>query len=273
MSFTHPRRTTKTTSSPMTPTSAKSGRPVVNTNMSLRKGATFHSPSSPSSDNHFTIPSLPRRSATNLEDVVDAHRRRAALRLLDIDRGLSAVESSTTTRTSYRDEGLPVPQGFLDHTVGAHPTEGYDSIMEGVMTQEPSELSIGKSSLRSSHKRRSSHCHASDSGLGSSITSVSEKRGMEAMAASLTDDRCARSIITASAITRSAAAHSSTMESLPRLSARASNRIHEHILKPLLAKSSLKDFHPIVRDCPRRIHQKEIVCLRDLEKTLIGSVV
>jgi hypothetical protein len=53
------------------------------------------------------------------------------------------------------------------------------------------------------------------------------------------------------------------------MSVRASNRIHEHILKPLLAKPSLKDFHPIVRDCPRRIHEKEIVCLRDLEKTLV----
>ena len=83
------------------------------------------------------------------------------------------------------------------------------------------------------------------------------------------EDHCAKSIVAASAITRSAGGHSSTIESLPRLSARASNRIHEHILKPLLAKSSLKDFHPIVKDCPRRIHGKEIVCLRNHEKTLI----
>jgi len=67
----------------------------------------------------------------------------------------------------------------------------------------------------------------------------------------------------------SAAAHPSTMQSLPRLSTRANNRIHEHILKPLLAKKSLKDFHDIVEACPSRIHKKEIVCLRDLEKTLM----
>ena len=58
-------------------------------------------------------------------------------------------------------------------------------------------------------------------------------------------------------------------QSLPRLSARASNVIHEQILKPLLGKASLAAFHPIVKDCPRRIHGKEIVCLRDLEKILI----
>jgi hypothetical protein len=101
--------------------------------------------------------------------------------------------------------------------------------------------------------------------------SESEKRrdAVDAEPTSLTDDHCAKSIVAASAITRSAAAHTSTIENLPRLSARASNRIHEHILKPLLSKSSLKNFHPIVKDCPRRIHGKEIVCLRDLEKTLI----
>jgi uncharacterized Zn-finger protein len=80
---------------------------------------------------------------------------------------------------------------------------------------------------------------------------------------------CTESIVAASAITRSAAAHSSTIESLPRLGARASNRISEHIIKPLLTNPSLKDFYPIVKDCPRRIHRKEIICLRDLEKTLI----
>jgi hypothetical protein len=106
---------------------------------------------------------------------------------------------------------------------------------------------------------------SSDSALGSSIGSRSGKMAGDILPTSLTTAPATKAAPTASAITRSA----STVESLPRLSARASNRIHEHILKPLLAKSSLKDFHPIVKDCPRRIHGKEIVCLRDLEKTLI----
>jgi uncharacterized C2H2 Zn-finger protein len=36
-----------------------------------------------------------------------------------------------------------------------------------------------------------------------------------------------------------------------------------------LAKPTLKEFEPIVLDIPRRIRSKEIICLRDLEKTLI----
>jgi hypothetical protein len=56
---------------------------------------------------------------------------------------------------------------------------------------------------------------------------------------------------------------------MPGLSARATNKICEHVLKPLLAKPQLKTFHPLVIDCPRRIKEKEILCLRDLEKTLL----
>jgi hypothetical protein len=262
MSFSHPRRTTKTTSSALTPTpSNASGRPTVNTNMSLRKGATFHSPTTPERElpHHFKVPSLPRRSQTTLEDVVDAHKRRVAITLGDIDRSLAAVEDrSPTARQSFPDEADPVPQGFLNHTVGSPTTKSYGPTMDGVMSQEP------RRSLRPRHNRRPSRY--SDSGLGSSIGSRSGKNAADVDAS---DDQCTKSIVAASAITRSAAAHSSTIESLPRLSARASNRIHEHILKPLLAKPFLKDFHPIVKDCPRRIHAKEIVCLRDLEKTLI----
>ncbi|KAE8444708.1 hypothetical protein EG329_014366 [Mollisiaceae sp. DMI_Dod_QoI] len=264
MSFSHPRRTTKTTSTPLTPTSSNvSGLAPVNTTMSLRKGATFHHPTTPERElpqHHFKVPALPRRSQSTLDDVVDAHKRRVALTLGNIDRGLSAVEDrSPTARQSFRDEADPVPQGFLNHTVDTPSTKSYGPIMDGVMSEEPAS-SIGRRSLRPRHNRRPSRY--SDSGLGSSIGSMSGKKAAETQTASVSD-------VAASAITRSAAAHSSTIENLPRLSARATNRITEHILKPLLAKPSLKDFHTIVKDCPRRIHAKEIVCLRDLEKTLI----
>jgi hypothetical protein len=258
MSFSHPRRTTKTTSSALTPsTSNASGRSnTVNTNMSLRKGSTFHSPSTPERElpYHFKVPSLPRRSQTSLEDVVDAHKRRVAITLGDIDRGLLAVEdSSTSARQSFPDEADPVPRGFLDHTVGG--TGTYSPIMEGLLSKDPAS---SRRVLRPRHNRRPSRY--ADSGLGSSIASPKHD------GSSLTDEHSANPAGSVSAITRSAAAHP---ETLSRLSIRASNRIHEHILKPLLAKSSLKDFHPIVRDCPRRINEKEIVCLRDLEKTLM----
>ncbi|KAH8820423.1 putative zinc finger transcription factor ace1 [Xylogone sp. PMI_703] len=272
MSFTHPRRTTKTTSPALTPSSptASSLCPTVNTKMSLRKGATFHSPSSSPNINpeqYFTVPALPRRSHSSLEDVVDAHKRRVALTLGDIDRSLAGLDDCSSTRPSFLDDSDPVPQGVLNHTVDTPATRSYGPIMEGAITQEPTELSIGRHSLRPRQNRRLSRHHASDSGLGSSIKSEIQSEGN--VAGEFNDERGAKSIVSASAITRSAAAHSSTMEELRPLSSKATSRIHEHILKPLLAKPSLKDFRPIVKDVPRRILSKEIVCLRDLEKTLI----
>ena len=237
----------------------------------LRKGATFHNPPSPVSD-HFIVPCLPRRSQTSLEDVVEAHKRRVALTLGDIDRGLSAVDlgAPTPTTQNFRDDSLPVPQGFLNHTVDTNRRETR-STMSPIASQ--SDFSIGRGSLRPRrHSRRQSTHHASDSGLGSSIMSASsEKRGVAAAGGltCLTDEQGAKSTVSASAITRSAAPHRSSQDTQPRLSERATNKIHEFILKPLLATPSLKDFHPIVADCPRRINEKEIVCLRDLEKTLM----
>lgn len=106
--------------------------------------------------------------------------------------------------------------------------------------------------LRPRNRRPSRH-HDGDSGLGTSIESSAHQK---------TNTTTTK----ASTITRSA---SSNMETVPALGSRAVNRIHEHILRPLRAKPSLRDFEPIVLDIPRRIHEKEIICLRDLEKTLI----
>jgi uncharacterized C2H2 Zn-finger protein len=227
--------------------------------MSLRKGATFHSPTTPEPEveHHFKLPALPRRSQTTLEDVVDAHKRRVALTLGDIDRGLSAAEDrSPTARQSFRDEADPLPQTFLDHTLGSPTLRSYGSIMDSAVDQPPSPA-VGRRSARLRHTRRSSKFN--DSALGSSIDTTPAIKTEEGTS------------VAPSAINMGAAAHSSTMKTVPRLSDRASNRIREHILRPLLAKKSLKDFNDIVRECPGRIHKKEIICLRDLEKTLMFS--
>lgn len=237
--------------------------------MSLRKSATFHSSSPPAE--HIHIPSLPRRSQTTLEDVVEAHKRRVALTLGDIDRGLSSVglDSTSPAKQSFRDEAIPVPQGILNHAVASRRPQAHDGIMADILNPEPADYNVGGRSLRPRRQlRRPSNYHTSDSGIGSSILSGSTKRSTSTGLTSVSDHG-AKSIVAASAITRSAAAHPSTLESLPRMSVRANNKIHEHIFKPILAKPSLKDFYPIIRDCPRRINEKEIVCLRDLEKTLV----
>ncbi|KAI0505240.1 hypothetical protein F5B22DRAFT_628312 [Xylaria bambusicola] len=200
---------------------------------SLRKGATFQSLATPPS----SPPSLPRRSQTNLDDVVGAHLRRAALNIGKFEDRLAAIDDERSLDLKiFRDDSLPVPRGFLNHTV---------MVDKMAMESSDSERRVLRPRMR-----RSSNHHESDSGLGSSIVSSVQKRK-----------------VGASAITRSV--NTSRAERLPRLSSRAINRIHEHTLKPLLAKSELKDFHPIVLDCPRRIQENQIVCLRDLEKTLI----
>ncbi|KAI1369458.1 hypothetical protein F5Y08DRAFT_325455 [Xylaria arbuscula] len=216
----------------------------LKSNVALRKGATFHSPvtppSSPPCAAALKVPSLPRRSQTNLDDVVGAHVRRAALNIGKFEDIITAADDERKSgRHIYHDDSLPVPRGFLNHTV-----------MGDKMAMESLSPDSERRVLRPRTRRSSNH-HESDSGLGSSIVSTVQKRK---------EGR-------ASAITRSI--NTSRTESLPRLSSRAVNRIHEHTLKPLLAKSELKDFHPIVLDCPRRIQENQIICLRDLEKTLI----
>ncbi|KAI1083205.1 hypothetical protein F5B20DRAFT_577590 [Whalleya microplaca] len=246
MSFSNPRRTRVTR-----PDCDVGDGLTLKTNITLRKGATFHAPltppSSPPTATAFTVPSLPRRSQTNLDDVVGAHVRRAALNIDKFEVTLSAAqaESRPSSPSSFRDDSLPIPRGFLDHPVTGD-----------TMSQESASVGTERRMLRP-RNRRSSHHHESDSGLGTSIASTHQKR----------KEARPHSGVGATAITRSVTA--SMPQSTQRLSSRAVNRIREHTFRPLLDNHSLKDFHPIVLDCPRRIQENQIVCLRDLEKTLI----
>lgn len=220
--------------------------------MGLRKGATFHTPpSSPQSSTTDTfVPPTLSRAQSNLDDVVDAHVRRAALVIGSIDKTLSleGVPSNRPTRAAWRDDSLPVPRGFLEP-----PT-----VDPAMAAKEPQPE---RRSMRLRQRRSSQNNHESDSGLGTSLASTVEKHAATSTAGPASKK--------ASAITRSAAASAATIQNLPGMSSRAVNRISEHILRPLLAKSELRDFRPIILDVPARISEKEIVCLRDLEKTLI----
>ena len=249
MALSNPRRTVA-----VTRLSAEQGNALsVITNMRLRKGATFHSPSSPTlgSCSTFAPPSL-SRSQTHLDDVVDANRRRIALTLSEVEEALANTENLPlsprfTKKKTLRDNSLPVPRGFLVMPI----------VDPALAKQEERRV------LRPRPVNRSRH-HASDSGIGSSLSSVNDK--CAPAAGSAVDKRTKTQ--TASAITRSAAASSAT-QNLPALGRKAINRIHEHTLRPLLEKPSLKDFESIVLDVPRKIRSKEIICIRDLEKTLI----
>jgi hypothetical protein len=219
------------------------------TTMTLRKGATFHS--RPSSSNSSFIPPCLSRSQTHLDDVVDANRRRIAMTLSDVDEVLAKAKDLTispkspksSTKKPLKDTSLPIPRAFLDLPV-----------VDPAMAKD---MSTERRVLRPRSVRRSKH--ASDSGLGSSVASTQDKADTESLKK--------KTKTSATAITRSAA--SANMDQLPALSRRAVNRIHEHTLTPLLEAETLKDFQPIILDVPRRIRSKDIICLRDLEKTLV----
>lgn len=221
---------------------------ALKTNMVLRKGATFHSPTTPpaSPETTFRPPALPRRSQTSLDDVSDAYRRRAAMTCGNIDKILSGSRENSAEPTSskpLRDNSLPIPRGVLTHT------------LDTIMGKEPE---AERRVLRPRTRRTTRH-HESDSGLGTSIATHTEKGMALKKEASMKT----------TAVTRSAAARSTTSDKVSGLSARATTRIYEHTLQPLLAEPSFKDFHPLVLECPKKIQDKDIVCLRDLEKTLL----
>jgi hypothetical protein len=250
MSCSNPRR------SPVTRLGTDSDKAsTLKSNMTLRKGATFHSPASPSSS--FVPPRL-TRSQTHMDDVVDANRRRMAMRLDDIDQVFSKPEKSSTSKAcrspALLDDSLPVPRSFLDDSFPA-PRSFFDlPVADPAMAKQQPERRI----LRPRSVRRNKHQHASDSGLGSSIASLEDKSA----SVSTTKTQSSAFAVTRTAITSAA-------DALPSLSQKAIHRIIEHVVRPLLEDSNLKDFHPIVNDVPRRIREKEIICLRDLEKTLL----
>lgn len=99
-----------------------------------------------------------------------------------------------------------------------------------------------------------------DSGLGSSIASTEEDY-------TLSPKKFPETTVSASTLTGSAS--SRVDETIPAFGQSALSRIHEHIIRPLGEDPNLKEFQPIVHDVPLRIESKEIICLRDIEKTLL----
>ncbi|KAL6869320.1 copper-binding transcription factor [Amphichorda felina] len=221
----------------------------LKTSMTLRKGATFHSPTfpTPAEEQTFLPPRLPR-SHSHMADVVDANRRRIALTLTEIDEALSLEKLSLSAEDEQkgplRDTSLPVPRGFLP--------------LNPVMDKDSQRRVLRPRSVRRANN------HPSDSGIGSSLCSTSTNDKGDTVEGSKKKTKKQGS---AAAITRSPA--SANVGGLPSLGPKAVNRIHEHTLGPLLERTQLKDFEPIVLDIPRRIRSKEIICLRDLEKTLL----
>ena len=143
--------------------------PSSESNLPLRKSATFHSPKSLPSDDDpiLNIPLLSRRSPTcpkALESAVANGEHRMQRLLGVVDRSLSGLESfSSDSQETLRQEDLPVPRFMLDSHVGGPDCMDVDDPLD--------QPSSSKSQQRAVHHR---HRHTSDSGLGSSVTSAED---------------------------------------------------------------------------------------------------
>lgn len=126
----------------------------------LKKGSTFHSPTSPRCIEHdpiLSVPSLPKRSPTcskELEASISAGDNRIAQLIGAVDRSLSGLESfSSDGQETVVPEALPVPRFMVDTSIQN----------DGSMDIDPCSSQVG-------HRYRRKH-HASDSGIGSTETS------------------------------------------------------------------------------------------------------
>ncbi|KAF2855397.1 hypothetical protein T440DRAFT_413790 [Plenodomus tracheiphilus IPT5] len=134
---------------------------------------------------------------------------------------------------------------------------------------------------------QSPHEYASDSGLGSSISGSKYGKTLQLPVvvsgtphSNIQEDdiRTRRSSVRESINTSVSSIHSAVTQSCSSLGTTegkhtlgeyACKQIHDLIIKPILAEESLKEFHPLIKDVPRRIGEKNICNLRDLEKTLV----
>lgn len=273
-SFTHPRR--RLASPSLDPESLLESL----SNMSIRKGTTFHSKST--NDSELLDPfeksispvsrSLTSRSTTcpkELEDLlVGAGERRTLDFLAQVDEAVSNNSKEQLGSILSEPDVLPVPACFSNGTPFRNTLpdlledQAYDSGLgssissEGTIKVEIEEgEEVDKSTYICCGPLLPRYC-TPQSMLTIFIEFVNRGR------------RSRKSSASGSAITRSISGASATgPEHI--LSHFAVIQIHRYIIKPILAEAALQDFHPLVSQIPRRIGDKQINNLRDLEKTLI----
>ncbi|MCJ1246204.1 copper-binding transcription factor [Trapelia coarctata] len=265
---------------------------ATNYTSSLKKSSTFHTPTSPSGEHDpiLNIPSLPRRSLTSSKDLeaLATGDDRITQILGAVDRSLSGLEAfSSDSQDTLVAEAHPIPLFMLHANVG-------DS--------DDMEIDHDRSSTHPSHHSTyiKKH-HASDSGIGSTVSSseasmsgkhAGMKQGMtlpstgfgidspsllKALASNNTGGTTFNSMSSGSTEGRvrtginglTALATGSVAGSQHALSEYACKQIQKHIILPIVGEPRLKDFHSLVKGIPYRVARKEITCLRDLEKVLL----
>lgn len=198
-----------------------------------------------------------------------------------VDRSLSGLESfSSDSQETLRQEDLPVPRFMLG---------GHVDRPDYMDVDEPSDQpSFSKPQQRGVH-----HHHTSDSGLGSSVTSAEESlsgdhAGMREHYYPTSTTTTKTYVQTADKLSRGNSALPSTntgvrsgingyapsgvdacVRTQHALSEYACEQIQRYIIVPITKEPTLKPFHQLVKSIPYRVGQKQITCLRDLEKVIL----
>lgn len=217
---------------------------------------------------------MPPRSSTcpnELEDLlIGAGERRAADLLKRVDAAIEKQSKLALGHALNEPEILPVPKFLLEKT-----TLRKDDKHEEERTSERTS------------ERATEHQHASDSGIGSSLAESCERTSDKLLHIkngsyhaimnwfyaddALTEFSSGQSehSLASTAVTRSFSGMTVTGHKGHCLSDYAIEQIHKNIIKPILEEPGLKEFHPLLHEVPRRIDDRDIANLRDLEKTLI----
>ena len=249
--YQHPRRSTRKSTS-----SSSSVESSSSTITYLQKSGTFHSPTSHSSSLYDPLKdSKFKRSQTNvdcLENLTGGPGPRIAAILATFEK-TAAGDADLSDETFNEQDDLPVPSVTVGHSR---------------ITPDPDRMEVDQSV-------DAEHHHASDSGIGTSVDTTTCKLHdlwPAPLSLSISNEyTClagSKSIASGSAVTKSFTA-TQTSDARRPLSEHAIEQINNHILIPILRESALKDFHPLVKDVPRRINSKVISNLRDLEKTFV----
>ncbi|KAL4882811.1 hypothetical protein BJY04DRAFT_186107 [Aspergillus karnatakaensis] len=232
--------------------------PSAPSRLRLRKGETFNPSILRSADRDLAVPLLPRRSPTcpgALEAIAAGQQRMAEiLDRLDLN--------SSTPSTPEDNDDLPVPKGFLQLHLNSQARK------EGSV--EPRSRQPSPMPKEQSRKAQRVHCHASDSGLGTSISSRQSVSSNKVKAGQLSRGSTMVPARSQSAITRSISTLEAEDAQKHKLSSSGRDEIEKHILGPLIENEGLKPFHPILENIRQQIDDERISCLRDLEKTVFS---
>ncbi|CAD6573929.1 MAG: copper-binding transcription factor [Alectoria sarmentosa] len=179
-----------------------------------------------------------------------------------VDRSLSGLESfSSDSQETLRQEDLPVPRFMLDSHVDGPDYMDVDDPFDQPILSKPQQ--------QAAHRH-----HTSDSGLGSSVTSAQESlSGDHAAADKLSREhnplpstntgvRSGINGYAPSGVDASNRTHHA-------LSEYACEQIQRYIIVPITKEPTLEAFHQLVKSIPYRVGQKQITCLRDLEKVIL----